>query len=111
MSENKSQFLKIKTFKTHHPIPIRILSCKQSKTTPIALRKMGIGENERYVTQNHSKAEEPVRGNKSRKKPEITLQNGLPQLDPPPPTPRPRPGPPTHTPCPTLQLAALRVHW
>lgn len=28
---------------------------------------MGIGENERYVTQNHSKAEEPVRGNESRR--------------------------------------------
>lgn len=96
MLENKPQFLKIKTFNSHHPIPIRILSCQQSKTTPIALRKMGIGENERYVTQNHNKVEEPVQGDESRKKPEIMLQNGSLQHDPPP------------RPCPTLQLAPLR---
>lgn len=58
--ENRSQFLKIKTFKTHHPIPIRILLASSPKQPQLLLRKMGIGENERYVTQNHSKAEEPV---------------------------------------------------
>ena len=57
---------------------------------------MGIGENERYVTQNHNKVEEPVQGDESRKKPEIMLQNGSLQHDPPP------------RPCPTLQLAPLR---
>ena len=60
---------------------------------------MGIGENERYVTQNHNKAEEPVQGNESRKKPEIMLQNGPLQRDPP------------HTLPHVATCTTERVHW